>query len=38
MPDPCPHITRMELIGAKLRGGDELAELLDHLDNCGKEA
>lgn len=34
MPDPCPHITRMDLIGAKLRGGEELDALLDHLDHC----
>ncbi len=34
MPDPCEHVSRLALIGAKIRGGDELEELMDHLDGC----
>lgn len=34
MPDPCPHITRMDLIAAKLAPDYELDRILDHLDNC----
>jgi hypothetical protein len=37
MPDPCPHITRMDLIAAKLGPDYELDKILDHLDNCPGE-
>lgn len=32
MPDPCPHVTRIMLIGARLRGADHT--ILEHLETC----
>lgn len=34
MEDPCPHVSRLDIIGAKLRGGSELDDLIDHMQNC----
>lgn len=34
MPDPCPHLTRLELISARLNGGSELDACLRHLEGC----
>lgn len=36
MPDPCPHLTRMEVIAAKIEGGEALDQVWDHLDNCAE--
>lgn len=33
MPDPCPHVSRFMLIGARL-DGDGLEEIMDHLETC----
>ncbi|MET0643985.1 MAG: hypothetical protein ABWZ17_06375 [Candidatus Binatia bacterium] len=34
MPDPCPHITRMALIRARLNDPAEADRLFDHLQTC----
>ena len=35
MPDPCPHITRLDVIGARLRGDAlQLDFIEEHLENC----
>jgi len=37
MPDPCPHLTRFDLIAAKLNDDPTvLAAHLDHLTNCSE--
>lgn len=33
MPDPCPHLTRIDVIRARLHGD---TDTLDHLDNCSE--
>lgn len=37
MPDPCPHVARLQLIAARFEGGEVLAEVLAHLDRCRVE-
>ena len=34
MMDPCPHVSRITMIGAKITGGAMLAALLDHVEEC----
>jgi hypothetical protein len=34
MPDPCPHITRLDLIRARLNDRAEADRLFDHLQTC----
>ena len=35
MPDPCPHISRLDLIGAKLNDDAEMLDFIrNHLDIC----
>lgn len=34
MPNPCPHISRLELIAARLNNAPELDTFLSHLENC----
>lgn len=35
MPDPCPHITRLDMISARLNNEcNELDAYTDHLNNC----
>lgn len=35
MPDPCEHVSRLQLTGAKIRGnGNELDALLNHIADC----
>lgn len=33
-PDPCPHVSRLDLIAARLRGGELLDELMEHVERC----
>lgn len=37
MPDPCPHLARLDLIRLRLQGGPALEDALVHLDHCKKE-
>lgn len=34
LPDPCQHVTRLQLVAARLEDGEELDELLDHIEKC----
>jgi hypothetical protein len=34
MPDPCEHVTRLEVIAARLNDYEKLEELLDHIEGC----
>lgn len=39
MEDPCPHVSRLDIIAAKLRGdSEEIQDLLDHIDTCSPRA
>lgn len=35
--DPCEHVSRIDVIRAKLAGGDELELVMAHLDECRAE-
>lgn len=37
MPDPCPHISRLDLIAARLNGDPIYTEMLAHIDICDDE-
>ncbi len=34
MPDPCPHVSRMDIMRAKISGIGNLDDLLSHVDSC----
>lgn len=37
MPDPCPHISRIDIMRERLGGGENLDSMLDHIAQCEKE-
>lgn len=34
MNDPCPHVSRMQIIAAKLGNSEDLQDLLAHVHTC----